>query len=106
MTTNKDNKQTLFDKLYDGAEEAIKTLQKPIAKRTLKRKLTGARDAALSEIDNANLGIQKEVQKVNKCDINTVLRFKSDIRSRQEAIEDIEALYKELFNEDIPKDID
>lgn len=104
MATTK--KETMFDKLYEGAKETIKSMQKPMAKRTLKRKLAGAKDAALNEIDQANIAIQDEVQKIGDCDINKVLKLKFDIRSRKENIEDIESLYKELFDEDMPKDID
>jgi hypothetical protein len=98
--------ETMFDKLYEGAKETIKAMQKPLAKRALKRKLMAARDAALNEIDQSNLKIQEEVQKISDCDVNKVLKYKFDIRSRNENIEDTESLYKELFNEDMPKDID
>lgn len=104
MTTKA--KKSLFDTLYDGCDEAIKAMRKPLARKSLKRKFRSGYDDAQGKIDDAEIAIEDEVKKITKCDLSVCLEKKDEIRQLKEMQQDLSDLYAEIFSEDFNPDIE
>jgi hypothetical protein len=96
----------LFDKLFEGKEEIIKGLRKPLIRKSLKRKIRSGWDDAQGKIDKANIAIEDEIRKVTDIDIQYCLEQKSIIRTCKEMQEDLEEMYRELFEEALDPDVE
>jgi hypothetical protein len=92
-------KKTLFDTLYEGCEETIKSIRKPLARKSIKRKIRSGWDDAQAKIDTANIAIEDEIAKVTNCDMQVCVENKQEIRTLKEMQQDLAELYKDLFNE-------
>jgi hypothetical protein len=101
-----ESKKTLFDTLYEGCEETIKKMRKPLAVRSIKRKLRSGWDDAQNSIEKAEERIEEETRKINDADFNRILGYMADIRNLKEQQEDLAAYYKKLFNEEFKSDMD
>ena len=95
--------ETLFDKLYNSAEEVIKSMRKPLAKNALKRKLTAARDAALDDIDQNTKSSEDEMAKFMDADINKIIEARYNMKKRTEQIDIIQEVYIEMFGTKMPE---
>ena len=93
--------KTLFDKLYDGAEDVLKTLKKPMAERKLKRKFESALDSATGIIDTAEYDLLTEREKLMDCDINVLLELRKSIKEATLLQAEVKLEYKALFGEDL-----
>ena len=92
-------KKTLFSSIYEGAEGAIKKLKQPLVERRLKRKFEAAHDDALRMIDDAELAIHTEREKLVDMDINVVLASRKTIKGCTAIAEEVKEEYLELFGE-------
>jgi len=106
MSEKKSSAKTLFDTLYEGCKEAIKIMRKPLARKSLKRKINSGWDDAQAKIDTANVAIEDEVMKVTNCDLKVILTHKQTIRSLEEQQEDLANLWKTMFNEEFDSSIE
>ena len=97
---------TLFDMLYDGAKEAVRTIQKPLVRRGLKRKFRSGFDNCQTLIDTQNSIIKDELATLEKVDINKCLQAKQTLRTLVEQQDDLKTLYKELFDEEFNPEIE
>lgn len=93
--------QTLFDTLYEGLESVIKTIKKPHAERSLKRKFQSAYDEAEKRIDDAELTIHQAREKVLEIDINLIVYSELEKEQALKVSKIIKHQYKELFGEEL-----
>ena len=96
-----DKSTNLFDRLYEGASEAIKMMKKPLIIRSLKRKFQSAHDDAQKQIDAAELNKHKVYENLAEVDINVLMEHCASIRAAKEVVEDLKAEYKALFGEEL-----
>ena len=91
-------KKTMFDTLYEGAEEMLKGLAKPFVKNALRRKFEAAYDQAQIKVDEAHSTLI-ELRKNNLKDypLTTVLQQRQVIRDSENLMRDLEAEYADLF---------
>src|SRR5688572_4550220 len=98
MTEEKE-KHGLFVKLYDASKEALKTIKKPLVKRSLKRKFESARDSALAELETAEEQLQTARESFDGYDINAINKLHAKIDAAKTTIKYIEKEYQIMFNE-------
>ena len=91
---------TLFDKLYEGAEKVKKALKKPVAERSMRRRFHSAYDDACRIIDEADIALLEEREKINECDVNILLKERGKIVIAKELQVLITEEYLELFGEE------
>jgi len=97
-------KPSLFDKLYEKADEAIKLLKKPLVKKQVKRKLATASDSAENKIIDANVTIQDLRADFANFDVNKILEQQLIIEENQNLQKKISEEYSNLFGKSMPKD--
>jgi type I restriction-modification system DNA methylase subunit len=96
--------KTLFDEIYDKADDFIKGLKKPLVKKQVKRRLCASHDDAENKKLDAQTKLQDLRGKFNDFDVNNVLEQKQIIEENKTLQKMIAEEYKELFGAPIPKD--
>jgi len=96
-------KKSLFDELYDKADEIVKKLKKPLTKKGIKRKFSAAYDDAENNKIDAELKLQDLRSKFNDFDVNAILEQKLIIEENIALQEKLEQEYEELFGKKMPK---
>lgn len=91
--------KTTFDKIYDGCEELVKKMKKPLVQRQAKRALEAAHDSAAKVIDDAEARLIEFREKLvqGKADVNDIIEAKDDINAAKATQTMIEDEYEELF---------
>lgn len=74
----------LFDTMYEGAKEVLKTMKAPLVERSVKRKLQAMHDDADRIIDEAKMKLLEERQKLHEADFNIILGFKRDVSKAED----------------------
>ena len=95
--------KSLFDHLYDGAQEVLKGMQKPFVMRSLKRKFEAAYDQTLLRVDEAYAKLTKLREKIGDYPLQEVIEQREIIRQATNTQLAIETEFKELFGKDLQK---
>lgn len=100
------SKETLFEKIWKGAEEALEIIKKPIIKRSIKNGISGGITSALDqglevELDIAKMreGMIKKIVSVEE-GLNQIVALRAQQRAINDAAEDLKKEYKEMFNKE------
>lgn len=96
-----EKKEKLFDVLYQGAKETVKALKAPLVERAFKRKFQSAYDDADRIIDETEMKLFEERQRLQNADINEILQFKRELKRAKELQEEVRKEYKEIFDEEL-----
>lgn len=94
-------KKPLFETLYEGAKDAIKAMKAPLVERSFKRKFQSMYDDAERIIDETNMKLFEERQKLQDADINLILKYKREIKKANELREELKAEYLDMFGEEL-----
>lgn len=97
--------KSFFDQLYSASAEILKSVNKPLVKKSLKRKFESARDNAISSHIEAVEKLSKEREKINtdpeKYDINTVVELRQTAQDAKNTIKHIADEYLHMFGESL-----
>ena len=95
--------KSLFDTLYEGAEELLKGLQKPLVKRQVKRKFAASHDSLEKAKNDAEIKLQDLRKNLKDYKVDNVveqLEIVKDAAAKQLIIQEE---YKTLFGKEMPK---
>jgi hypothetical protein len=96
--------KSLYDTLYEKGKEALKGLNKPLAKRRDVRAFKAAYDEAAEQGDKArqekNELLEKRVGKYAD-HIDDIIRYYRTEKAAEEAKADIKECYKEVFSKEL-----
>src|SRR6056297_2393968 len=98
--------KTKFDKLYDGSKELIKSMRKPLARKSIKRKIRSGYDDAQTKIDDLLEKNEDIVIDIKNIDLNRIVNNMADIEEYQKAQRNLSKLWKDLFGEDFNPEIE
>lgn len=87
----------LFHQIYKDGKDATKALNIGLVERSMQRKLQSMYDDAQATIDDTKQTINDEYGRLNDCNFNTILEYKSEIRGLEEAKVDLNNIHEELF---------
>lgn len=100
-------KKGLFEMLYAAKEEVLKNLRKGSVKRKLKRKMQAAWDSARDIKMDAEEALNKVREDLANYDCNAATKQHAQIRTAEQAMQDLEEEYKVMFGVEMPhEDVD
>jgi hypothetical protein len=105
-TANEEKEQSLFERLYEKGKEALKGIQKPLVKASMKRLLEGAYDDLSKKIHVKTIEVQNEMTKLDNLSPNVIVEAELTIRDHQAAQEILKEKYKELFDKELVREED
>lgn len=92
---------TLFDKLYEASDKAIKKMQKPLVKKKIKRAMESAWDDAEDRKIKAEESLVKNRKNFDNFDVNEILKAKRELTKCNEAQVELKKEYLEMFDEEM-----
>lgn len=93
--------QTIFDKLYDATDKALKKMSKPLVKKKIKRMIESAWDDAEGRKLTAEENLTNGRKDFDTYDINEVLKAKLGIKKCNEVQKELRKEFLELFDEEM-----
>lgn len=97
---------SLFDMLYEAKEEVLKAFKKPILKARIKRNLQAAWWSGKEQLDIAEEALSKSRENLSTYDASKIAEAYAKVRACKQAMTDVEAEYKTLFNKTMKHDED
>ena len=96
MTTEK---KGLFETLYAAGKDVLDSINKPLIRKELKRKLESGYDDASKRIGKAEKELSKarSAEDFEKYDLNTILKYRQEITDCKQIQTIIKEEYLELF---------
>jgi hypothetical protein len=93
--------KSLFDKIFNAADELKKQLKKPTARNRLKRKLQSAYDHAYDMVMDLYVKLDSLYMDLEKYDINEILDIRDEIKDLKITANAIQLEYMNLFGEEM-----
>lgn len=97
-------KETLFEKFYNIKDEALASMQKPIVRRALKRKITSGVDNLTEQIQEQEALIHNQYTKIKDMDVSAVSAARIKLKRLIEQRADLRELYVEMFGKAYAED--
>ena len=92
---------TLFDKLYEASDKAIKKMQKPLVRKKIKRAMESAWDDAEDRKIKAEESLANNRKNFDTFDVNEILKAKKELTKCDEAQTELKKEYREMFDEEM-----
>jgi len=92
---------TLFDKIYEGAKETLKSMKKPLVERALKRRFDSFIDGCDARIDELELKKHELIMSLEspeKYDINAIVKIELDLEQTRKSKSIAEKYKWDIFN--------
>ena len=98
--------KSLFELIWETGAEALKGIQKPGVRKSLKGQLRSADLDAEKQMHQAQSKLQDEYAKLDKWDINKCIEYRETIRKSEAARTHIAGIWADLFGEIMPPNED